>query len=447
MHRLIPIPKAVFLLCAGLLAIAAGADEVFLNNGRVLSGTVIEQSESKVVIDVAAGRLSLPMSMVERVESGDSEVSEFQQRASALAADDVGGWLRLAFWAKDERLDTKSKEAFEKVVAIDADNIVAREILGTLGANDGAKPETVLRRRGRLSQSTLDQLWTGAALAPDDEAVAARLDVALSLARYGRWGEAAWRLRQIKESSGDALAAPLFATVLFAVELAENSSSAAIAGLFTPGEVHFERLGCVVAIKFDTTSPVPWELTGGLIPHADGIDLTAGHRISLVLPFRRAGQKQHLETTDRLDVPILLEGRFVEAPQGGRLVATWRTDTEGPVEESYAELEIVGEADGTSWGEVRSVWKDGVANYRLRHDFASGFFTERRFVRTKMESERISFDVEDGMTESLTLPVSERIFLELVGGGAQSTFDWLSVSGSIDGLWLARRLAQGAFDS
>lgn len=430
-----------------LLAFSVTADEVFLNNGRVLSGTVVEQSDSKVVIDVAAGRLSLPMSMIERVEAGASEVSEYQKRASALAADDVAGWLRLAFWAKDERLDTRSKEALAKVVSIDPKNILAREMLDTLDTNAGADATAVLQRRSRASRRTLDQVWSGAALAPNDEALAQRLDEVLSLARYGRWAESAWRLRQVNEAHSSDLEASVFATVLFAVDLAAHSSNTAIEDLFTPGEVLFERLACILFVKFDNASPVPWEFAGNLDVNPDTVDLSGGRQLSLVLPFRRAGQRQHLGTTDRIETPVLFEGRFMEAPKGGSLLATWRTDTDGSVAESHALLEIVGEANGGSWGEVRSVWKEDVANYRKHQDLDLGFFHQRRFVRTKMESERISFDVEGGFTESLSLPASERMFLDLAGDGDRAAFDWISISGPIDGLWLARRLAVRAYDS
>lgn len=436
---------AVFLLSAVLsIVLPLRADEVFLKNGRVLDGTVVERTDTQVVIDVAAGRLSLPLTMIERVESSISEVSEYQQRASALASDDVAGWLRLGFWAKDERLDTKSRDAFAKVFVSDPGNILAREVLGVLGSNDGADPTTVRRRPG-VSRQSFDREWRGASLAPGDEAVAQRIDMALSLARYGRWAEAAWRLRDIHAAGGAPLEGSLFDTLLFAVEVAAHSSDEAVEGLFSPGEVLFERLGCVLALKFVDTSPVPWELVGAVEPNEDLVAISGG-QASVVLPFRRAGQKQHLGTTDALTTPILFEGRLVGAPGSRAMVVTWRTQIDGELEDSYALLQIEAEAAGPAWGEVRSQWKGGVANYRKHRDLPSGFFTERRFVRAKVESERISFDVEGGLTESLALPASERIFLDLVGEGEAVAFDGLSLSGPIDGLWLARRLGERALD-
>ncbi len=433
------ITIAVLLL---LIALPLRADEVFLKNGRVLDGTVVERTDTKVVIDVAAGRLSLPTTMIERVESSISEVSEYQQRAEALAADDVAGWLRLGFWAKDERLDTRSRDAFAQVFVSDPGNILAREVLGVLGSNDGADATTVRRRSGVTRQS-LDREWRGALLAPGDEALAQRIDLALSLARYGRWAEAAWRLRDLQATDGASLEGSLFDTALFAVEVAAHSSDEVIEGLFSPGEVLFERLGCVLSLKFVDTSPQPWELVGDVEPDADLVALADG-QLSVVLPFRRAGQKQHLGTTDALTTPILFEGRLVGAPGKRSMVATWRTQIDGEAEDSFALLQIEAEADGPAWGEVRSQWKGGVANYRKHQNLPSGFFTERRFVRAKVESDRISFDVEDGLTESLALPTSERIFLDLAGEGEAVAFDWLSLSGPIDGLWLARRLGERA---
>lgn len=436
--KLMTLSKCIALLLLTALPIAA--DEVFLKNGRVLDGTVVERTDTQVVIDVAAGRLSLPMSMIERVESSASEVSEYQRRADGLAADDVAGWLRLGFWAKDERLDTKSRDAFAKVFATDPGNILAREVLGVLGSNDGADAETVARPAGATRQA-FDREWSGALLAPGDEAVAQRLDRALSLARYGRWAEAAWRLREAGASAS--LQGSLFDTVLFAVDVAANSSNEAIEGLFTSEEVLFERLGCVLSLKFVDTEPRPWEWVGEAPSSGQSVDLSGDVQLALVLPFRRVGQRQHLATTDALDTPTLFEGRLIGAPGSRSLALTWRTQIAGEAEESYALLQLEAAADG-GWGEVRSQWKGGVANYRKHRDLPTGFFTERRFVRAKVESERISFDVDGGLTESLALPTSELIFLELQGAGERVAFDWISLSGPLDGLWLARRLGERA---
>lgn len=437
--------KTLWAVAALFLALPLHGDEIFLKNGRVLSGTVVEQTDVKVVIDLPAGRMSLPWSMIESVEAGTSEVSAYQERASALAAEDADGWLELAFWARDERLDTKSTEAFEQVLSIDPANLVAREVLGRLGTNDGADRSSLAAQRSRVARSALDRAWDGPALAAGDAAVAEQLDVALSLARDGRWAESAWRLRQVRRVHGDAVAEDLLAAVLFAVEWTAHSSNEQIVDAFSADEAHLERMGCVVALKFDDLTPPPWEWGGEVTASPDTVDLSGGAQLALLLPFRRAGQPRHRGTTDRLEEPVLLEGRFMEATGGGSLVATWRTEAETQAE-SHALLEITAEADGRSWGEVRSEWKEGVANYRKHQDLADGFFAQRRYVRAKVENQRVSFDVEGGFTEGLALPESTRIYLELAGDGRRSALDWISVSGPVDGLWLARRLAIRAVD-
>ena len=77
----------------------------------------------------------MPASNVLRIERGTSAISAFRERASRLAADDVEGWLSLAFWAQERDLDTQAHEALERVLRLDPQNAAANAALGRVLSN------------------------------------------------------------------------------------------------------------------------------------------------------------------------------------------------------------------------------------------------------------------------------------------------------------------------
>jgi hypothetical protein len=57
-------------LTAVLLAGAASGDEVYLKGGGRLSGRIVSRAGAAVEVDVRAGRIAVPASIVVRVEEG-----------------------------------------------------------------------------------------------------------------------------------------------------------------------------------------------------------------------------------------------------------------------------------------------------------------------------------------------------------------------------------------
>ena len=49
---------------------ASRADVVYIKGGGKLEGRIVEQTDSKVEVDIGAGTLTFPMSSVERIEKG-----------------------------------------------------------------------------------------------------------------------------------------------------------------------------------------------------------------------------------------------------------------------------------------------------------------------------------------------------------------------------------------
>jgi hypothetical protein len=122
--------RAEILVAAMLVPVAAGADELYLRSGGHLSGVVVERRADAITLDVGAGRITLPVTLVERIVESTPTFAVFAEKASRLASDDVNGWLQLAVWARDRELLTQSRQAFEHVVAIDPQNAAAQRELG-----------------------------------------------------------------------------------------------------------------------------------------------------------------------------------------------------------------------------------------------------------------------------------------------------------------------------
>ena len=119
-----------------LLALLVGApsapraDVVYLTSGGKLEGRIVEQTESSIEVDIGAGSLTFPMSSVERIEEGRSQLDDYDERVQGLAENDRDGWLELAQWASSVGLGTQSLRAYEHVLTLDPSNPEANRALG-----------------------------------------------------------------------------------------------------------------------------------------------------------------------------------------------------------------------------------------------------------------------------------------------------------------------------
>ena len=123
----------------GLLCLApalSGADEIFTRSGGHLTGEVVSRDAERIVVDIGIGRVELPLSYVERVETSEAPITVYRRRAQALADDDAAGWLALSRWAREQDLGAQAHEALIRVVEIEPDNGPARLALGHVKYND-----------------------------------------------------------------------------------------------------------------------------------------------------------------------------------------------------------------------------------------------------------------------------------------------------------------------
>lgn len=126
------------LMIAVTAALAPGvarADVVVLKGGGRIEGEIVEQRADSVVIDVSAGRVTLPRTRVERLVVGRSALAEFRARAARLASGDVAGWLALAAWARENDIETQSRSAYDHVLAVDPGNTAAHRAVGHVFAD------------------------------------------------------------------------------------------------------------------------------------------------------------------------------------------------------------------------------------------------------------------------------------------------------------------------
>lgn len=124
---------------AGLLAAPALADVVKLKDGSEREGKVVKQDAEKVVLEVSQGRLKAQItfkrSEVVSIEKGKTAnerlLAEVAARRSKLRPRDARGWLAFAQWLDRQNGFSKdTRAAYEKVIALDKHNAIARRKLG-----------------------------------------------------------------------------------------------------------------------------------------------------------------------------------------------------------------------------------------------------------------------------------------------------------------------------
>ncbi len=143
-------PPWTVLAGLALLAVApACGDEIIMRTGGRIRGVVVEQTSRVVVIETGPGRVTLPMSRVERIVTGRSALEIWRDRSAALNPHDAQGWASLAHWADDAGLGTQAATAWQHVLAIDPANSDANRGVGRVPVNGAWLPEDeAYRARG-----------------------------------------------------------------------------------------------------------------------------------------------------------------------------------------------------------------------------------------------------------------------------------------------------------
>jgi hypothetical protein len=177
----LPIRRAFGPLFAAALATApALADEIYMKGGGRVSGRIVERTATRVAIETGPGRLTLPLSRVERIVEGRSSLEVFAERAADLGAGDVAGWAELAHWAEERDLLTQARLAWQRVLANDPGHPEANAGLGRVAVGGvWMSSEDAYRSRGYVS-------YEGRWLTPAEHEAAVREREADQAASLGR---------------------------------------------------------------------------------------------------------------------------------------------------------------------------------------------------------------------------------------------------------------------
>jgi hypothetical protein len=106
------------------------ADEVYLKGGGQLSGQIVAHTDDSVTVDIGAGKMTVKLSNVVKIETSTSPVQQYKERAAKIPAGDAEAWRELARFAADEGLSTQARQAWSKVVAVAPEDAEANRALG-----------------------------------------------------------------------------------------------------------------------------------------------------------------------------------------------------------------------------------------------------------------------------------------------------------------------------
>src|SRR5258708_37808340 len=122
--------RRAVLVCRCLAPTLVGADEVLLKGGGKVAGVIVERTASSIVVEVGPGLVTLPLSRVLSIQEGPTALASYRERASGLSRADLGGWLALGRWARQQDLLTQSREAFAHPLSLDPAKWGANDALG-----------------------------------------------------------------------------------------------------------------------------------------------------------------------------------------------------------------------------------------------------------------------------------------------------------------------------
>jgi len=228
-----------------LAAAPAAADEVFLKGGGQLRGIIVERTATAIAIEVAPGRVTLPLSRVDRVALGSSALSSFRERAAKLPGDDLAGWLALAQWAQERDLRTQAQEAFDRVLALDPGNLTVHRALGHVHLDGRWMTETESYRARGLVQHE------GAWMTPAErEALVRESEAAATAARVRAEAEARVREAEARARAAEAEARRAEATA----READTQGGIPYPAVFLGGPCRF---GCGHRVVRSHTHPAP----------------------------------------------------------------------------------------------------------------------------------------------------------------------------------------------
>jgi hypothetical protein len=113
-----------------LLPTVLFADEVFIKGAGSISGRIVDQTGTLVLVDTGSGTIGVPVASVDRIVKARTDLDEYDERAGRLGPWDLDGWRALGRWALLRGMDRQARQAYERIVAIRPDDPEADGALG-----------------------------------------------------------------------------------------------------------------------------------------------------------------------------------------------------------------------------------------------------------------------------------------------------------------------------
>ena len=130
--------KQRWVYTLGLVLVTAGAsaDDVYLRNGGHMVAEQVRPEQGSLVLDLeGGGRVTVPLTLIERIDHTPTDHALYNARAARLVPEDAAGWLELGVWARARGLSGPAQDAFERVRLTDPENAAANEGLGRVRFN------------------------------------------------------------------------------------------------------------------------------------------------------------------------------------------------------------------------------------------------------------------------------------------------------------------------
>ena len=122
--RLLLITITLVFLAASLCG-----DILYLKDGRKLEGKVFQKG-NRVEIQTKFGKVTFPMSKVERIEYKKTNEQEYKERRENIAKGDGDGHYQLALWCKERNMRKEMTKELKEVIKLNPDHEGARKLLG-----------------------------------------------------------------------------------------------------------------------------------------------------------------------------------------------------------------------------------------------------------------------------------------------------------------------------
>lgn len=151
------VRAAAGCLLGVLLAGSAGADTLWLTNGRSLEGTAVVRDDGDVELHSTMGVVRFPGHKVDRIERSESIEDQVASRLDALQSVSVDDLYELGMEARLDGAYTLSERLLNEALRLDPDHEPSRTALGFVRTPDGWMLERLLpAARDRGSARPLD---------------------------------------------------------------------------------------------------------------------------------------------------------------------------------------------------------------------------------------------------------------------------------------------------